>query len=87
MNESWGFKKGDNTWKSSQTIYAKLKDINEKGGNLLLNVGPDGNGQVQPEAIVILKETAQLLKDKPIRKNIPKIAKVPGIIQKSNSNN
>ena len=35
MNDSWGFKKGDNNWKSAQTVYDHLKDINEKGGNLL----------------------------------------------------
>lgn len=78
MNKSWGYKKDDNNWKDARTIYNKLKDINEKGGNLLLNVGPDGNGQVQPEAFQILKETAQLLKADPIRKNIPEITKVPG---------
>lgn len=79
MNDSWGFKKSDNKWKNAQTIYDKLKDINEKGGNLLLNVGPDGNGQVQPEAIAILKATAELLKEKPISKNMPEVTKVPGI--------
>lgn len=79
MNESWGYSKHDNNWKKAQTVYDKLKDINEKGGNLLLNVGPDGNGQIQPEAIAILKETAELLEEEPIRKSIPKITKVPGI--------
>lgn len=79
INDSWGFKKGDNKWKNAQTIYNKLKDINEKGGNLLLNVGPDGNGQIQPEAIDILKATAELLKETPISKNIPEVTKVPGI--------
>lgn len=79
MNKSWGYKKHDDKWKSPQTVYKKLKDINEKGGNLLLNVGPDGNGSIQPEAIKILKETANLLKAKPISKRIPKIKKLPGI--------
>ena len=79
MNKSWGYKKNDHAWKDAQTVYNKLKDINEKGGNLLLNVGPDGKGVVQPEAVTILQETAVLLKEKPIRKNTPKITKVPGI--------
>jgi len=82
MNKSWGYKKGDNNWKDAQTIYNKLKDINEKGGNLLLNVGPDGNGVVQPEAYAILKETAELLKAKPIHKKTPQITAVPGVIEK-----
>lgn len=79
LNQSWGYKKGDNTWKNAQTIYNILKDINEKGGNLLLNIGPDGKGQVQPEAIAILKATAELLKKEPHKKNAPTITTVPGI--------
>ena len=82
MNESWGYKKHDHSWKSAQTVYNKLKDINTKGGNLLLNVGPDGNGEVQPEAIAILRETAELLKANPIKKKVPVITKVPGVVTK-----
>jgi alpha-L-fucosidase len=87
MNKSWGYKKGDNNWKDAQTIYNKLKDINEKGGNLLLNVGPDGNGRVQPEAYAILKETAELLKKKPIRKDIPTITAVSGVMAQEKPRN
>ncbi|MBT4757856.1 MAG: hypothetical protein HOO08_05630 [Opitutae bacterium] len=54
-------------------------NINEKGGNLLLNVGPDGNGLIQPEAIAILKQTAELLEAAPIHKKIPLVTQVPGI--------
>lgn len=54
-------------------------NINEKGGNLLLNVGPDGNGLIQPEAIAILKQTAELLEAAPINKKIPLVTQVPGI--------
>jgi len=79
MNKSWGYKQQDHQWKKPQVIYQKLKDINNKGGNLLLNVGPDGNGEIQPQAIDILKETAKLLEATPIKKNIPKITRVPGL--------
>ncbi|MGA0111482.1 MAG: alpha-L-fucosidase, partial [Chthoniobacterales bacterium] len=51
------------------------------GGNLLLNVGPDGNGGVQPEAIAILLETGKLLKANPIKKSHPTITAVPRIKQ------
>ncbi len=81
LNNSWGFKKGDNQWKNAATVYQKLKDVNEKGGNLLLNVGPDGNGVVQPEAIAILLETGKLLKANPIKKSHPTITAVPRIKQ------
>lgn len=56
MNDSWGFKKGDTNWKSAKVIYEKLKDINQKGGNLLLNVGPDGTGCVPEKSLEILRE-------------------------------
>lgn len=79
MNKTWGYSQHDKDWKSPETIYNKLKDINEKGGNLLLNVGPDGNGEVQPEAYQILAKTAELLKAQPITKSIPKITAVPGV--------
>lgn len=80
MNKSWGFDSDDDNWKDARTVYNKLKDINEKGGNLLLNVGPDGRGFVQPEAFAILKETAELIKANPIQKQIPVVTRVPGIV-------
>lgn len=51
MNDSWGYKKGDNNWKSPQWIVSSVMDIVSKGGNLLLNVGPDGDGVVEQAAI------------------------------------
>ncbi|MEO0510458.1 MAG: alpha-L-fucosidase [Verrucomicrobiota bacterium] len=79
MNKSWGYKKGDDAWKSAEVVYSKLKDINEKGGALLLNVGPDGNGVVQPEAYAILQETAELLQANPIKKLVPVLSQIPGV--------
>lgn len=80
MNNSWGYKHFDHDWKDAEMVYNKLRDINEKGGSLLLNVGPDGDGVVQDEAYAILAETAELLKANPIQKSIPEIKKVPGIV-------
>lgn len=77
INSSWGYRKGDNAWKDGATVYQKLKDVNTKGGNLLLNVGPDGNGVVQEEAITILLEAGKLLKANPIKKMKPKPKRVP----------
>ncbi len=33
------------------------------GGNLLLNIGPDGNGNVPPKSIEILLEVGKMLKN------------------------
>ena len=47
MNDSFGYKKGDTNWKSVQWIIDSVLDVASKGGNMLLNVGPDGNGVVE----------------------------------------
>jgi alpha-L-fucosidase len=82
MNKSWGYKTHDHDWKTPETVYKKLKDINEKGGVLLLNVGPDGRGIVQDEAWDILSKTAEMIKENPIEKRVPEITSVPGIKDK-----
>ncbi|UMB53308.1 alpha-L-fucosidase [Lutibacter sp. A64] len=61
MNDSWGFKIKDTDWKSPQEVYEKLKDINGKGGNFLLNIGPDGDGNVPKESVKILKKVGKML--------------------------
>ena len=51
INDTWGFKRDDNNWKSSETLIRNLCDIASKGGNYLLNVGPTAQGIIpQPEA-------------------------------------
>ncbi|QDU87912.1 Alpha-L-fucosidase [Pirellulimonas nuda] len=50
-NRSWGYKAYDNQWKSPHDLLANLLDIVSKGGNYLLNIGPDGKGDV-PQACV-----------------------------------
>ena len=46
LNDTWGFKKDDTNWKSTETIIRNLCDIASKGGNYLLNVGPDSHGEI-----------------------------------------
>jgi alpha-L-fucosidase len=51
INDTWGFKSYDTNFKSTETLLRNLIDIASKGGNYLLNVGPDSHGIVpQPEA-------------------------------------
>lgn len=45
-NHSWGFKAHDHKWKPSNQLLRNFVDIVSKGGNYLLNIGPDGKGQV-----------------------------------------
>lgn len=54
MNDTWGYKKNDNNWKFPKTILRLLVDINSKGGNYLLNVGPDAEGVIPQPSVDIL---------------------------------
>jgi len=49
LNESYGFSAHDANWKDATTVVRLLCDIVSKGGNLLLNIGPDAYGRV-PDA-------------------------------------
>ena len=62
LNGSWGFKIKDTNWKSPEVVYTKLNDINDLGGNLLLNVGPDGKGGIPEESAKILLEVGKMIK-------------------------
>jgi alpha-L-fucosidase len=59
VNHSWGFKKSDTNWKSTEVLIQKLIDINTKGGNLLLNVGPHADGSWPERSIQQLKEMGE----------------------------
>ena len=46
----WAWRPNDHAFKSTETLLHNLIDIASKGGNYLLNVGPDANGIIpQPE--------------------------------------
>lgn len=46
MNDTWGYKSYDNNWKSPKTLIQMLAEIVSKGGNFLLNVGPNSLGEI-----------------------------------------
>ena len=51
MNDTWGYRKDDDNWKSASELLYNLIDVTAKGGNYLLNVGPMANGLI-PKASV-----------------------------------
>ncbi len=51
MNDHWGYNKNDKNFKSAEDLIWNLVDINAKGGNYLLNVGPTAEGLFPPESI------------------------------------
>ncbi len=61
MNDSWGFKYGDTNWKTPETLIYNLVDVVSKGGNYLLNIGPDAKGRIPESCINNLKEMGDWL--------------------------
>ncbi len=62
MNGSWGFRTNDDKWKSTETLVRNLCDIASKGGNYLLNVGPDPLGQIPQPSIERLQAVGAWMK-------------------------
>ncbi|WP_394917638.1 alpha-L-fucosidase [uncultured Robinsoniella sp.] len=56
LNDTWGFNRFDHNWKSADEILQLLLKINGRGGNYLLNIGPDALGNVPEESLGILDE-------------------------------
>ena len=61
MNDTWGYKSYDTNFKSTEILLRNLIDIASKGGNYLLNIGPDSNGVVPPPEAERLKAVGQWL--------------------------
>jgi alpha-L-fucosidase len=51
INESWGHNPADRDFKSARRLVHALCEVAGKGGNLLLNVGPMGDGGIAPEIL------------------------------------
>jgi alpha-L-fucosidase len=62
MNGTWGYRTSDNQWKSPETLIRNLCDIASKGGNYLLNIGPDALGQIPQPSIERLKAVGVWMK-------------------------
>ena len=62
VNENWGFQSFDDNWKSPRQLVRTLIDIAAKGGNLLLNVGPNSLGEIPVESVTRLREMGAWMK-------------------------
>ncbi len=59
---SYGYSAKDKFMSPEEAVH-KLIEIVSKGGNYLLNVGPDGKGVIVPEAVDILQEMGSWLEE------------------------
>lgn len=51
INNTWGFKIHDRSWKSTEDLLHKLVDIVSKGGDYLLNIGPTAEGVIPQPSV------------------------------------
>ena len=57
LNDHWGYHRGDDNWKGPRTLIDLLAAAAQGCGNLMLNVGPRGDGSI-PERLVEIIESA-----------------------------
>ena len=62
LNGTWGYSKLNQKWKTSETLIHELVDAVSRGGNYLLNIGPEPDGSVPAESIRLFKEIGKWMK-------------------------
>jgi alpha-L-fucosidase len=62
INGTWGYKSDDMDFKSPELLLRNLIDIASKGGNYLVNIGPDGRGAVPQAEAERLRQVGAWLK-------------------------
>jgi alpha-L-fucosidase len=56
LGDQWQFRPTNENYKSCYDVIETLVDIRAKGGNLLLNLGPDADGEIPEEQAAIMNE-------------------------------
>jgi len=59
MNDSWGYHKADDAWKTPRQVIRNLITCAHDGGNYLLNIGPRPDGSIPDESVRILTTVGQ----------------------------
>jgi len=62
ISGSWGYKIGDDNFKSTTKLIRNLIEIASMGGNYLLNVSPTGEGILLPQAVERLEAVGEWMK-------------------------
>ncbi|MGE5557486.1 MAG: alpha-L-fucosidase [Bacillota bacterium] len=58
-NNNWGYYETDKNFKSAQQIVRALVECVSKGGNMLLNIGPDARGRIPAESVETFTEVGR----------------------------
>jgi alpha-L-fucosidase len=61
LNDSWGYQRADDGWKTPKQVIRNLITCARDSGNYLLNIGPKGDGSIPAESVEIFNEVGQWL--------------------------
>lgn len=61
LNNNWGYHAGDDNWKSPRAVVEMLAKAANGRGNILLNIGPRGDGSVPEPSVEILEQVGAWL--------------------------
>lgn len=56
LNGTWGYSALNQKWKTSEALVRELVDAVSRGGNFLLNIGPEADGTIPAESVRLFKE-------------------------------
>src|SRR6266480_2125952 len=62
LNDSWGYQRADDDWKSPRRVIQNLIACSRDTGNYLLNIGPRADGSVPEDSVRVLTEVGQWLR-------------------------
>ena len=61
LNSTWGCSRFDHEWVTPKEVINRLTTIVGKGGNLLINIGPEADGVIPQRSVEILDEVGKWL--------------------------
>lgn len=59
LNDSWGYHRTDDAWKSPKQVIRNLLTCAKDAGNYLLNIGPKSDGSIPQETVEILTKVGE----------------------------
>lgn len=63
LNNHWGYCSRDHHYKSPKLVVRTLVECVSKGGNLILNVGPNAKGEIPKESVEILEKVGEWMSE------------------------
>ena len=62
LNGTWGYSRQNQKWKTAEQLIHELVDVVSRGGNYLLNIGPEPDGSIPEESIRLFREIGAWMK-------------------------